>query len=171
MLLSLLTAYYRWGILEERLVTHSDLRLALGRFSYQSSEELPTNLEKYILCIGTVNTRRLITSTLLTISHKIQNKPFELIIFYAEDEDAEDSELFYESLQRVVSQQIAPIIQKDVILTVKILPGNLIEGLTTLKNTTQVRDFYFGAGHDPAHSYELKEKIAKELEISILSVY
>ena len=168
---SLLMAYYRWGILEERLMTHSDLRLALGKFKSTPSEQLPDDLIKYILCIGTINTRRLIASTLRKINHKIHNKPFELIIFYAEDEDAEDSELFYESLQRIVSQQVALSINIDVILTVKILPESLMEGLNTLKNTTDVKGFYFGAGHDPAHSYELKEKIAKELEISITSVY
>ena len=168
---SLLMAYYRWGVLEDRLMTHSDLRLALGRFSSYSSEELPTDLMKYILCIGTLNTRRLIISTLQDISQKNNNQPFELIIFYAEDEDDEDSELFYESLQRIVSQQIAPMVRRDVILTVKILPGSLTEGLTSLKNKTEVQDFYFSAGHDPAHSHALKEKIAKELEISITSVY
>lgn len=168
---SLLMAYYRWGILEDRLVTHSDLRLAFGKFSNHSCEQLPTDLMKYILCIGTLNTRSVIASTLRKVSKKAEGKPFELIIFYAEDENEEDSELFYESLQRIVSQQVAPYIRQDIILTVKILPESLMEGLNTLKKTTGVKDFYFGAGHDPAHSYKLKEKIAKELEISIISVY
>ena len=168
---SLLMAYYRWGILENRLASHSDLRLGLGKFSTRALSDLPNDLKKYILCISTANTRRLILATLNQIYREQNNQPFELILFYAEDEDADDSEIFYELLQRVVSQQIAPIVRKDVILTVKILPGNLMEGLTALKKTTRSQFVYFGVGHDPIHSYKLKEQIAKELEISIVSVY
>ena len=168
---SLLMAYYRWGVLENRLATHSDLRLGLGKFSTRALSDLPNDLKKYILCISTANTRRLILATLNQIYREQNNQPFELILFYAEDEDEDDSEIFYELLQRVVSQQIAPIVKKDVILTVKILPGSLMEGLTALKKTTRSQFVYFGVGHDPIHSYKLKEQIAKELEISIVSVY
>ncbi len=168
---SLLMAYYRWTVLETRLATHSDLRLGLGKYSYRSMSELPDNLPKYILCIGTANTRRLIMATLVKIRRIQKKEPYELILFYAENEDVEDSELFYELLQRVVSQQIAPIVEQDIILTVKILPGNLLEGLSTLKNTTSFNEVFFGLGHDPIHTYKLKEDISKELEISITSVY
>lgn len=168
---SLLMAYYRWGILENRLATHSDLRLGLGKFSTRALSDLPKDLKKYILCISTSNTRRLILATLNQIYREQKGEPFELILFYAEDEDVEDSEIFYELLQRVVSQQIAPIVKKDMILTVKILPGSLLEGLNSLKKTTGSKFIYFGVGHDPVHSYKLKEQIAKELEISIISVY
>ncbi len=168
---SLLMAYYRWSVLEKRLVTHSDLRLGLGKYSSQSMFELRNDLPKYILCIGTTNTRRLIIATLAKIKRIQKNEPYELILFYAEDEDVEDSELFYELLQRVVSQQIAPIVKQDIILTVKILPGTLMEGLNTLKNTTSFNGVFFGSGHDPKHTYKLKEDITKELEISITSVY
>lgn len=168
---SLLMAYYRWGILENRLATHSDLRLGLGKFSTRALSDLPKDLKKYILCISTTNTRRLILSTLQQIYREQKNQPFELILFYAENEDKEDSEIFYELLQRVVSQQIAPIIKKDLILTVKILPGNLIDGLSALKKDIDTKFVYFGVGHDPIHSHKLKEHIAKELELSIVSVY
>ncbi|MGI9549537.1 MAG: APC family permease [Bdellovibrionales bacterium] len=168
---SLLMAYYRWSVLETRLVTHSDLRLGLGKYSLQSMPELPEDLKKYILCIGTANTRRLIMTALKKIKSIENNRPYELVLFYAEDEDIEDSGVFYEILQRVVSQQIAPIVSQDIILTVKILPGSLVEGLTTLKKTIPFKDVFFGSGHDPVHAYELKETIAKELEISITSIY
>ena len=168
---SLLMAYYRWSVLETRLVTHSDLRLGLGKYSLQSMPELPEDLKKYILCIGTANTRRLIMTALKKIKSIEKNQPYELVLFYAEDEDIEDSGVFYEILQRVVSQQIAPIVSQDIILTVKILPGSLVEGLTTLKKTIPFKDVFFGSGHDPVHAYELKETIAKELEISITSIY
>ena len=168
---SLLMAYYRWGMLENRLVTHSDLRLGFGQFAHRAFSDLPQDLPKYVLCTGKSQTRHLILSTLQHIIRTEQDKPFELILFYAEGEDVDDGEIFYELLQRVVSQQIAPLIQGNVILTVKILPGKLMEGLDTLKKTLNFKTAYFGSGHDPIHSYQLKETIAKELEISITSVY
>ena len=168
---SLLMAFYRWTVLEERLVTHSDLRLGLGQYSRQSMSDLPDDLTKYILCVGATKTRRLIVNTLQRIKRMQEGQPFELILFYAEGEDLDDSEIFYELLQRVVSQQIAPIIKNDVILTVKILPGNLLEGLNTIKKTIPFNEVFFGVGHDPIHTYELKKEISKELEVSIISVY
>ena len=170
-LTSLLMAFYRWTVLEERLKTHSDLRLGLGKYTSHSMSRLPKTLTKYVLCVGATKTRRLIVNTLKRINRMQDGKPFELILFYAEGEDLDDSEIFYELLQRVVSQQIAPIIRKDVILTVKILPGSLLEGLNTLKETIPFNEVFFGIGHDPIHTYELKEEISKELEISIISVY
>ena len=168
---ALLMAYYRWTVLEKRLITHSDLRLGLGKYASQSMSDLKENLPKYVLCVGAFKTRRLIMNTLNSIKRTQKGQPFELILFYAEGEDLDNSEIFYELLQRVVSQQIAPIIKYDVILTVKILPGNLLEGLNSLKKTIPFSEAFFGVGHDPAHTYELKNEISKELEISITSVY
>ena len=170
---SLLMAYYRWTILEKRLITHSDLRLGMGAYVSQSMSDLPEDLTKYVLCVGSTKTRRLIVNTLSRINRMQGGKPYELILFYAEgeDQDKSENEIFYELLQRVVSQQIAPMITKDIILTVKILPGNLLEGLNTLKNTIAFNDVFFGVGHDPVHTHELKEEISKELDISITSVY
>ena len=170
-LTALLMAYYRWTVLEKRLMTHSDLRLGLGKYASQSMSDLPDNLKKYILCVGASKTRRLIVNTLQRIKREQKKEPFELILFYAEGEDVDDNEIFYELLQRVVSQQIAPIIKNDIILTVKILPGTLLEGLNTLKKTISFSEVFFGVGHDPIHTYELKDEISKELEISIISVY
>ena len=170
-LTSLLMAFYRWTVLEKRLMTHSDLRLGLGKYARQSMSDLPEDLKKYILCVGATKTRRLIVNTLQRIKRAQKGEPFELIIFYAEGEDLNDNEIFYELLQRVVSQQIAPIITYDVILTVKILPGSLLEGLSVLKKTIPFNELFFGVGHDPAHTYELKQEVSKELEISITSVY
>ena len=168
---ALLMAYYRWTVLEKRLITHSDLRLGLGKYTSQSMSELPQNLPTYILCVGASKTRRLVMNTLSRIKRMQKGEPFELMLFYAEGEDPDNSEIFYELLQRVVSQQIAPIIKYDVILTVKILPGSLLEGLNSLKKTIPFNEVFFGMGHDPVHTYELKEEVSKELEVSITSVY
>ena len=168
----LMMAYYRWGMLENRLESHTDLRLGLGKF--RNLNTIPENsCKKFILCVGNHRIRRLIHQTIKYILKK-HNEPFELILFYAEEEEA-SSRIhihFYELLQRVVSQQIAPIhIDKDIILTVKILPENLIEGLKSLKKTTDFEFVYFGVGKDASHSDQVRDEVSKELEIRVVSIY
>ena len=166
----ILMAFYRWGVLEERLETHTDLRLGLGQFIH-NVDELPETLPKHILCIGEHRVRRLLSKTLQFVSEKHPG-PFELILLYAEDEEPTANTIFYEVLQRVVSQQIAPIYQsKDIILTVKILPGNLLEGLRTLKKTIEPKAIYFGVGRDPKHSDEIREYISSEIEYPITTIH
>ncbi len=166
----ILMAFYRWGLLENRLETHTDLRLGLGKFSH-SVDELPDNLPKHIVCIGEHRVRRLISKTLNFVSEKHPGS-FELILFYAEAEEASSSlHGFHETLQRVVSQQIAPIYQnKNIILTVKILPGNLLEGLRTLKRTMTPKAIYFGVGRDSEHSDKIKKYISSEIEMPIATI-
>ena len=166
----LMMAYYRWGMLENRLRTHTDLRLGLGRF--KNLNELPEDCPKHILCVGSRRIRRLINKTLQYIIEK-QPTPFELVIFYAEEDGESNGNIhFHEVLQRVVSQQVAPLHErKDIILTVKILPGPLIEGLVSLKKSEPFESIYFGVGREPDHSYKLKEEVAKELEIKIISIF
>lgn len=166
----ILMAFYRWGVLENRLETHTDLRLGLGKFSH-SVDELPDNLPKHIVCIGEHRVRRLISKTLNFVSEKHPGS-FELILFYAETEEASSSlHGFHETLQRVVSQQIAPIYQnKNIILTVKILPGNLLEGLRTLKKTIVPKAIYFGRGRDSEHSEKIKQYISSEIEMPITTI-
>ena len=165
-----LMAYYRWGVLENRLETHTDLRLGLGHFM-QNMDDMPMTLPKHILCISEHRVRRLISKTLAFIEAKHPG-PFELILFYAEDEDSSHPHrLFYEVLQRVVSQQIAPIYRnQDIILTVKILPGNLLEGLRSLKDTVEPKAIYFGVGRDTEHSQQLQSFISKEMEFPITTI-
>ena len=67
----------------------------------------------------------------------------------------------------MVSQQIAPIYQDDIILTVKILPGSLSEGLQTLKRTHTFERVIFGTGRDPFAAQKLGEEIAEELEVEV----
>ncbi len=167
----LMMAYYRWGMLEQRLESHIDLRLGLGKF--KSLNEIPENCcKKFILCVGNHRIRRLINQTIEYIL-KNHKEPFELILFYAEEEEESSRYIhFYELLQRVVSQQISPLhVDKDIILTVKILPENLIEGLKSLKKTTEFEFVYFGVGKDTDHSYEIRDEVAKELEIQVVSIY
>jgi hypothetical protein len=160
-------AYFRWGVLETRLETRSDLRLGLGKYS--AVTELPEDLKKYVLCTGGTGARRLINSAIREILAQ-HNEPFELVIFHAE-EGKDPEGFFFELLQRVVSQQIAPIYQgRDLILTVKILPGSLQEGLQTLKRSYAFESVLFGTGRDPYASQRLGQEVEEELEIDVLQL-
>ena len=162
----MLMTYYRWGVLENRLETHTDLRLGLGNFIHHVNE-LPENLPKYILCIGEHRVRRLISKTLHYICRK-HSGPFELILFYAEHEESSSSIVFYELLQRVVSQQIAPQFQStNIILTVKILPGNLLEGLQTLTKSLSPKTIYIGTGREPEDAQKIQKELSSEIEMPI----
>ncbi len=161
----LVKAYYRWGVLEHRLVSHNDLRLGIGKFS--SITELPQDLTKFVLCTGGTGARRLINNTLRQLfKERKLNKPFELLIFHAED-GKDPKGFFFEQLIRIVSQQIAPIYHQDFILTVKILPGKLGEGLQTIKKTTQIDEIFVGHGKNSRISEELCATLSEELEIKV----
>ena len=167
----LVMAFYRWGVLEDRLEKRSDLRLGTGKYSGLNS--LPEDLKKYILCTGGTGARRLINSAIKQIrktsnSDEI-NKPFELVIIHAEEDD-DKSGFFYELLQRVVSQQIVPIHQDmDMIIRVKILPGSLVEALQTLRKTIDFNEVLVGDGKRSRTSApsELENTLQKELEVKI----
>ena len=155
--------YFRWGVLESRLETRTDLRLGIGKFS--TVQDLPEDLPKHILCTGGTGARRLINRALKYILSKSKD-PFELVIFHAED--GKDPEgFFFELLQRVVSQQIAPIYDNDFILTVKIVPGSLAEGLHLLKKSYKFDTIILGSGRDPQASHEMGEELSEELEVTV----
>jgi hypothetical protein len=88
------------------------------------------------------------------------------VIFHAENTPDPEG-FFHELLQRVVSQQIAPVHQSDdIILTVKVLPGDLVEGLQTLKKTVAFDSVFLG-GSPTKNSIALIETIKHDLEIEI----
>ncbi|MCB0413700.1 MAG: APC family permease [Bdellovibrionales bacterium] len=160
-------AYYRWGVLEERLETRHDLRLGIGKFS--AITELPEDLPHYVLCAGGTGARRLINKALKYLIKEKKGDPFELVIFHAE-ENKDPEGFFFELLQRVVSQQIAPVYSNDCILSVKILPGSFSEGLHTLKRSMHIESLMFGTGKDKKGSEEIKKEIEEELEINVISL-
>lgn len=141
----LLMCIYRLNVLEGRLQELPDLRLGLGKFTRLKS--LPTDLPAFVLCTRGAKARSL-TSLLIRILEKEEPGPKEIIIFHAEEEKARRG-IMYELLQRVVSQQIAPSVSdKDIILTVKILPENLVDGLIYLKKAHPFDKVFIGASHD-----------------------
>lgn len=165
----LLMAFYRWGVLEERLESRSDLRLGLGRFA--KSTDLPEDLPKLVVCTGGTGARRLVNAAVRRAKKISGGQPIELIIFHAE-ENKDPEGFFFELLQRVVSQQIAPIYQdSDIVLTVKILPGSLIEGLLTLKNTTPFESLMLGVGRKKKNVEKIKENLEQELEVEVIPLF
>jgi hypothetical protein len=166
----LVMAFYRWGILENRLETRSDLRLGTGKYAKKTN--LPEDLKKYILCTGGTGARRLINSSIKHIAKELGSEvPFELVIFHAEN--SRDPEgFFYELLQRVVSQQIVPAHQDlNMILRVKILPGSLSEGLQTLRKTVDFKSILLGgSSHLEGRKSVLEEQLVHELEIDVIHI-
>lgn len=136
----LLMAYYRWGLLESRLERRNDLRLGLGKF--KNTTDLPGDLPHYVLCTGSIRGQWLINRTLKHIL-KYEKNDFEFVIFHAED--GKDKEgFFFEQIQRIVSQQVAPLYSQNIILTVKVLPGTLSEGLHTLHKQYEFKKVIIG---------------------------
>ncbi len=161
-------AYYRWGVLENRLESRHDLRLGLGKFARK--EELPSDLPTYALCAGGTGVRQLIVKSLKKIIKESKNQPFELIVFHAE-ENKDPEGFFFELLQRVISQQIAPSFnKKDLILTVKIMPGSLEEGLHSLKKTVNIHSLVFGSGRNRKATEQVTDQLEKELELDVILV-
>ena len=167
-LVILVMAFYRWGVLEQRLETHSDLRLGLGQFAQIG--KIPDNLPRHVLCAGGTGARRLIHAAihkLLAAQKKSPSaEPFELIIFHAEESKNEG--FFIEMLKQVVSQQIAPIFSNDdMVLTVRTLPGSLAEGLITLKKSGDFQSILFGRGSDAQTAQKLAAVVEEEVEVKV----
>lgn len=152
--------FYRMGILEGRLRELPDLRLGMGKFA--TMEEIPENLPTFVLCTGGAKARSLATMLIKLLEQEAPG-PKEIIIFHAEEESARRG-MMYELLQRVVSQQIAPSFRNhDVVLTVKILPETLVDGLIYLKKAHPFSKVFIGTGSDP----ETADKHAKDLESNL----
>lgn len=163
----LIMAYYRWGTLEKRLENRSDLRLGLGKFSTHT--DLSDDLPKFVLCTGGTNARRLINVGIRYCLKEMSDQPFELVVFHAEPERDQNG-FTSELLQRVVSQQIAPIYRQDFILSVKTLPGDFLEGLILLKKNIPFANLLIGSGRNDRDTKELTAELEKELEIKVHSL-
>lgn len=157
LLVLMVTAFYRLGVLEGRLHHLPDLRLGLGKF--QQADELPENLPTYVLCTAGAKARNLTVLLLDLLEHEEPGEK-EVVIFHAEEEAARRG-IVFELLQRVVSQQVAPKFKdRDLILTVKVLPETLIDGMIQLKKYRKFRKIFLGTGQDPTQAREF----ARELE-------
>lgn len=157
LLVLMVTAFYRLGVLEGRLQHLPDLRLGLGKF--QTMDTLPEDLPTYVLCTAGAKARNLTVLLLDLLEHEEPGEK-EVVIFHAEEEAARRGVVF-ELLQRVVSQQVAPKFKdRDLILTVKVLPETLIDGMIQLKRYRKFKKIFLGTGQDPTQAREF----ARELE-------
>lgn len=159
--------FYRLGVLESRLTDLADLRLGLGKFS--SVVELPENLPVYVLCTGGAKARNLATM-LLTLLDREDPGPKEVIIFHAEEEAARRG-VMYELLQRVVSQQVVPDFKdRDIILTVKVMPETMIDGLIQLKRAHPFKKIFIGTGSDPQNASRYGRELETNLGVHVVNI-
>lgn len=160
LLILLVMSFYRLGVLEGRLRELPDLRLGLGK--YRREAELPSDLPTFVLCTGGAKARSLVTM-LLRLLDREEPGPKEIILFHAEEEEARRGMMF-ELLQRVVSQQVEPMVRdRDMVLTVKVMPETLVDGLIHLKKAHPFRRVFIGTGSDP----EQASKYALDLETNL----
>lgn len=156
----LLMLYYRLGVVENRISLLPDLRLGLGKFAGQ--EQLPEDLPTFVLCTAGAKSRMLVTN-LLDLIEREKPGPKEVIVYHSEEEESRRG-IMFELLQRVVSQQVAPAFKShDLILTVKVLPETLLEGLIQLKRSRNFERVFVGCGQDASQSI----LFAKEIETNI----
>ena len=162
----LIMAFYRWGILEQRLETRSDLHLGLG--DYAQTDELPEGLTKYVLCTGGRNIRSLIAKAINYLIKEKRGDPFELIVFHV---DEHNEGFFYEALQRIIFQQVVPVYaSRSIVLTVKTLPGDLLEGLETLSRQIDIKTILLGKSKNPQISSHLVQELQSEFQIKIVQI-
>ncbi len=159
----LVMAFYRLGQVETRMVRLPDLRLGLGK--YRGRDTLP-ELPTYVLCTGAIEPRLLVSE----ISHLIRchGEDIEIVMFHAEEQHGVHGTIA-EGLERLISQQLEDFFSdRDVILAVKVLPGNLIEVLSEYGKIRTFAKVFVGTGHDPEASEALREHLANELGVDVV---
>lgn len=159
----LVMAFYRLGQVETRMVRLPDLRLGLGR--YRGLERLP-ELPTYVICTTQVSPRTLVTE--ISYILKRFGEGIEIVIFHAEEQNAPHG-VVSEGLERLISQQLEEFYEgRDVVLAVKVLPGNLIEVLTEYSKTRRFQLVFISTGHDPEASEALRAHLANELVVDVV---
>jgi amino acid transporter len=158
----LVMAFYRLARLEHRMVQLPDLRLGLGK--YRRMEPLPS-LPVHVLCAARVADTVLVTE----ISHilKTQGPHIEILIFHAEEQNQQEGTVS-EGLERLLSQQLEEFYEgRDMILSAKALPGNLIEVLPEYAKSRRLTRVYVSTGHDEAASEALRLHLANEMDVEV----
>lgn len=165
----LVMAFYRLGQVEGRMVQLPDLRLGMGRL--KGSRDLPDDPPRLVACVAEIDGVRLVNLLSFLLKKHQPSGPLEIVIFHAQTKD-EPLELF-EELQRLVSQQLEEFeffAQKEFILTVKILPGNLLEVLPEYFKIHPFTTVYIGTGKDPEQSERLREHLSNEIDLNVIRI-
>lgn len=163
----LIMALYRLGLVEGRMVKVPDLRLGMGAF--RGVENLPDDLPRMVVCIADTDPIRLVNIISYLLKKHASSGPIEIVLFHALTNE-EPPDLF-EDLERVISQQLEEFdffANKDFVLTVKVLPGNLLEVLPEYFRSSEFTVAYVGTGHDPLQSERLREHLSNELDLNVL---
>ncbi len=162
----LIMAFYRWGVLEQRLEKRSDLHIGLG--DYSKKDQLPEGLSKYVLCTSGTAVRSLITRAIHYLLKEKRGDPFELIVFHV---DEHNEGLFYESLQKIILQQVVPLYStRNIVLTVKTLPGDLLEGIGILKRQMDIKKIFLGKSKRSQTSSNLVKDLLQEYQAQIVQI-
>lgn len=163
----LIMAFYRLGVVEGRMVQMPDLRLGMGRL--RGRRDLPSDLPRLVICIKEFDAERIVNILAYVLKRHAAAGTIEIVLFHAQTSDEPHQEL--EKLSRLISQQLEEFeffANKDFILTVKVLPGNLIEVLPEYFRTNPFTMAYIGTGPDPAESERLREHLSNELELNVI---
>jgi hypothetical protein len=159
----LVMAFYRLGQVENRMVRLPDLRLGLGRF--RGLETLPA-LPTYVLCTTGAYGDRLVTE--ISYLLKKYGESIEIVLFHAEERGAAHG-VVAEGLERLVSQQLEDFYSdKDFILSVKVLPGALVEVLPEYLKTRKVDGVFIASGRDAGNTELLRAHLSNEMGIEVV---
>jgi hypothetical protein len=158
-------AFYRLGQVETRMVQLPDLRLGLGR--YRKMENLP-DLPTYVVCTSGSNATRLVTEISYLLKKFGEN--IEILLFHAEEQSAGPARLS-EGLERLISQQIEEFYDsRDFILSLKVLPGSLLEVLPEYGKSRRLNTIFITTGRDAVLSENLRVQLSSEIGVEVVSL-
>lgn len=168
LMILLVMAFYRLGVIEDRLTELPDLRIGMGKYANANLPE-PDELPTYVVCTGGAKARNLATMIIKLLDRE-ETGPKEIIIFHAEEESTRRG-LMQELLQRVVTQQLATSFKdKDLVISVKVLPESLVDGLIALKRAHPFKRVFIGTGTDPTQAQHYARDLETNLGIHVVNV-
>lgn len=160
----LVMVFFRLGKVERRMVRLPDLRLGLGQF--REVAPLPTDLPVHVICTGSANPNFLVTLISYVLG-QAQEQPIEVVVFHAKGD--RESGVVSGALERVISQQLEDFFtERDFILAVKVLPGNLDEVLLEYKKAKPMNAVYLTRGRRSADPEERRRHLADELGVEVV---
>ena len=163
----LILGMYRLGVIENRMVQVPDLRLGMGRL--RGRPVLPEDLPRLIVCIKEFNPEQVVNILAYVLKRHASAGPLEIVLFHAQTAEEPTEDL--DKLSRVISQQLEEFeffSKSDFVLTVKVLPGNLIEVLPEYFRTSPFTMAYMCTGPDSTESERLCEHLSNEIELNVI---
>ena len=92
----------------------------------------------------------------------------EIVLFHAETEQ-QGRGVVSEALERLVSQQLEDFFsERDFILSVKVLPGNLVEVLPEFQKGRRINRIYITQGRSRTRSEEIRSTLANETGLDVV---